>query len=146
MSATYAKRHDTSPEPVALHRVQYPRGQHRAGGPDGMTVRNCTTLDVDDVFRPSELTQNGERHHRERFVDLDPLDITQVPASASQHMLHRRYRADAEQSGFDCRNPVGGKTIRRGVARLTTSGAGHTLLLIRKSAEAALSANPEVRS
>jgi hypothetical protein len=61
-------------------------------------------------------------------------------------MLHRRYRADAEQSGFDCRNPVGDKTIRRGVARLTTSGAGHTLLLIRKSAEAALSANPEVRS
>src|SRR6266550_6970291 len=77
LAAADAQRDDAALEAVAPHRVNEARGEHRAGGADGMAVRDRAALDVDDVLGQPELAGDRDDDRREGLVDLDALDLAE---------------------------------------------------------------------
>ena len=66
-----------------------------------MAVRDRAAFDVDDLLVDAELARHRDRHDRERFVDLETLDVPQRPAGALERDLHRGNGAQAEHPGLD---------------------------------------------
>ena len=54
----------------------------RAGGADRVAERAGAAMDVDLVVRQAEVVHRRQRHHRERLVDLEQIDVGEVPAGA----------------------------------------------------------------
>jgi hypothetical protein len=54
--------HSAALEAMAPHGVNEARGEDGAGRADPMTMRDSTTLDIDDVLRQAELLRDCERH------------------------------------------------------------------------------------
>jgi hypothetical protein len=52
-----------------------------------MSAGDRPAFDVDNVFQPAWLAQNGEWHHGERFVDLDSWHPERVFLTV-QHSWH----------------------------------------------------------
>src|SRR6478609_7174140 len=92
LAAADAQRDDAALEAVAPHRVNEARREHRAGGADGMAVRDRAALDVDDVLGQPELAGDSDDDRREGLVDLDALDLAERPAGARERLAHRRDR------------------------------------------------------
>jgi hypothetical protein len=59
--------------------------------------------------------RDGERHSREGLVDLDALDIGELPAAALQRLADGRDRAETEYAGFDRRRSRSDRPTRRTV-------------------------------
>src|SRR5262245_59445058 len=106
LPAADAKRHAAPLQAVALHGMQQPRSEHRAGRADGVAMRDRSAFDVDQILRELELAQASEWNRGERLVDLDSLNVGYLPARALQGKPHRGYRPDAEHPGFDRRDAV----------------------------------------
>ena len=45
-----------------------------------MTLRARAAEDVDPVVGEAEFAHRNHRHHRERFVDLEQVDVIRLPA------------------------------------------------------------------
>src|SRR5262249_31340205 len=118
LPATDAQRDDATLEMIALHCVNEARGEHRAGRPDGMPVRDGTALDVDDVLRESEFASDRNDNRGERFFDPAAIDRAERPAGAIERLAHRWNRAEAEHSGLDRRDAIGNEARCRDEAAL----------------------------
>ncbi len=58
-------------------------------------------LDVHDVVGKAQIAGHRDGDDGEGFVDLDVLDVAQLPARARQRQAYRRDRTDAEHAGLD---------------------------------------------
>jgi len=110
---TDAKRDDAGADPIPPHGVQKPRREHRSGRADGVPVSDGTAVYIHDRFRQAELLHHGQRHRGERFVDLEPLDVAQVPPCAFQRLAHRGHRAESEETGIDGADAVRDQPCQR---------------------------------
>jgi hypothetical protein len=106
LAAADTQRHDPSTATAAPHGVQQTGRQDRTGSANGVPVCDRATFDVDHVFGEAEFAQAGERDRGERFIDLDSVDIAELPASTCQRLTDRGYGAQAEKSGLDGGNTV----------------------------------------
>ena len=111
---------------IAFHRMQQAGGEHRAGRPYRVTVRDCTTFDVDHVRIQAKVLRHRNRYCREGFIDLDALDICGFPAGAIKRLLHRRNRTQSKHARLDGANTVGDKARHRRQSLLVgPSAVGH---------------------
>src|SRR5450432_532350 len=78
-AATDAQRRDTAPEIFRLERMQQRNDQARAGGADGMAERTGAAVDIEFVSVNAEVALCRHRHHGERLVDLEQIDIADAP-------------------------------------------------------------------
>src|SRR5699024_7660526 len=100
LAAADAQCHDTTPDGVALHRMQQASRYVTSGRADCMPVREGAVLDVHDVRREAELAVNGYSNRGEGLVDLDTLHVVEVPALTLQRLTHRGHRPDTEHVGL----------------------------------------------
>ena len=108
LAAADAQRDDAALEAVALHRMQQPRGQHRAGGADRVAVRDGAALDVDDVLGEAELAACTASAIAAKASLISTRSTSPMrPAGALQRLAHRRHRAEAEQAGLDRADAIG---------------------------------------
>jgi hypothetical protein len=81
-------------------------------------------FDIDDVLRQAELPRHDDGDRRKGFVDLDPLDVTELPPGAVDCLAHRRDRSKAEHPRLHRRDAV------RDKARCRTEAAAFREILI----------------
>ena len=65
---------------AALQRVQQRRQHARAARADRVAERDGAAVDVHPCRIDAELVDHRDRLHRERFVDLEEVDVGQLPA------------------------------------------------------------------
>src|SRR3970040_1645087 len=88
LPAPDAQRHDPALQAVAPHGMQQARRQHGAGGANRVAVRDGAALDVHDVFAQAQLAQAGKRDRGEGLVDLDALDVADLPPGTLEGLPH----------------------------------------------------------
>jgi ISXO2-like transposase domain len=87
--------------------------EHGAGRPDRMAVRDRTAFDIHHVLGQTELTLDSDRDRSKGLVDLDPLDVADLPPGSLLRLADRWHRPDPEHAGLDRADPVGDQTRRR---------------------------------
>ena len=113
-------------DPVALHGMQEPRREHRARRADRVSVRDRAAFDVDDVLGQTEVLRDGEGYGSEGLVDLDALDVADLPAGPVERLPHRRYRTQSEHARLDGADAIGDQARHRLQAFLLGPGpVGH---------------------
>jgi hypothetical protein len=80
LAAADAEGHHSALNAVSAHGVQQPRGEHSSGCTDWVAVCDGAAFDVHDVFAEPKFTQDSERDRRERFIDLNTLDVRYLPS------------------------------------------------------------------
>ena len=70
-----------------LQRVEQRRQHARAAGADRVAERDGAAVDVHLRRIDAELAQDGHGLHRERFVQLEEIDVLQVPADLLRDLL-----------------------------------------------------------
>ena len=73
----------------------------RTGGADGMTERDRPAVDVEPIEVEAELPVTRQDLSRERFVELDQIDVVQAEAGLIQELSNRRDGSDAHDGGVD---------------------------------------------
>src|SRR5258708_39872650 len=66
-----------------------------------MTMCDRATLDIHDVGRQSQFSDDCERYSGEGLVDFDTLDVAVAPAGARQRLFDSGDRPEAEQTRLD---------------------------------------------
>src|SRR5580692_4577593 len=107
LAAADAHGDDPAPEAVATHRMDEAGCQHRTGCADRMPVGDRAAFDIDDVGRKPELTRDGDDDRGEGLVDLDALDIAELPPRSVERLTDGRDRPEAEHAGLDRGNAIG---------------------------------------
>ena len=77
------------------------RRQLRASGAKWVAERNGAAVDVDLLFRHSELAHHRDDLRRERLVELDEVDVLHGEAGLLEHLRHRLERTHAHDVGLD---------------------------------------------
>src|SRR5206468_12861798 len=78
--AAQAERRDTAFQVAALQRIDQ-RGEHAAAArSDRVAERDGAAVDVDAVAIDAELVEHRHRLDREGFVELEEVDVLQIPA------------------------------------------------------------------
>src|SRR5947207_1888933 len=72
------------------------QGDASAARADRVAERDGTPVDVDDVRREAELLDRDEADRRERFVDLDEVEVGRREAFLLQRGEQRRRRLDLQ--------------------------------------------------
>ena len=81
----------TIPRLIPSRRMEWKKGVKTAPvAPNWMTMRDRTTLNVDNVLRQAKVLRNGDRNRSESLVDLDALDICSLPTGAFEGLFHGR--------------------------------------------------------
>src|SRR5271168_5490192 len=104
LAAADAERHDTAPQAVTTHGMNQSGCEDRAGRADRMAMRDRTAVDVDDVLGQAEFAHDSDDDCGERLVDLDPLDITELPARSVKRLTDGRNRSEAKHPRLDGRD------------------------------------------
>ena len=89
------------------------RCQHRPGGANRVTMGDSAAFDIDDVQGKTEFARHGERNRCEGFVDLDTVQMGQLPACTFQRLMNGGHWAEAEHARFDRAQPIGYQTGHR---------------------------------
>ena len=89
VAAAEAQRRDAAPRVPALHRVEQRRQDPRAARADWMAERDRAAVDVDPRRVDAQLAHDGDRLHREGLVDLEQIDVGQLPADLRGDLPHR---------------------------------------------------------
>jgi hypothetical protein len=76
----------------------------------------------------AEFAHDSERDGGEGLVDLDALDVADLPAGALERLAHRRHRADAEHAGLDRADAVGDEARHRLQAVLLAQPRSATII------------------
>ena len=98
------------PQATLAQRLDQGHQDARAGGTDGVAQGTGTTVHVQPLRVQPQGILGSQRHHGEGFVDLEEVDITQLPVDALEQ------RADGADGG-------GGKVARRpGMGGVSTDG------------------------
>ena len=71
-----------------------------------MAMRDRSAFDVDHVLGQAEFIHHRHRDGGEGLVDLDPLDVGDLPPGPFQRLADRGHGAKAEQAGLDARDAV----------------------------------------
>src|SRR5687767_11087312 len=104
-------------QPIAaaapLHLVHERRRQLCARTPERMAQRNRAAVDVQLVRIDRQLLQTRQHLRRERFVQLDQIDLVERQAGDLQRFPDCRDRTDAEQLRRDACRRVGDKPRQR---------------------------------
>src|SRR5262245_13273479 len=80
VAAAEAQRRDAASEVAALQRIEQ-RGEHAAAArSDGVAERDGAAVDVHLLLVDSKLVQDRDRLDRERFVELEEIDVGEIPA------------------------------------------------------------------
>ena len=66
-----------------------------------MAERDRAAVHVQAIRIDRQLAQAGEHLRRERFVQLDEIDLIERQPGLLQDLLHGRHRPDAELLGLD---------------------------------------------
>src|SRR5215472_8789986 len=93
LAAADAQRDETALETIAPHRVNEFCREHRTGRANRVTVGDRTAVHVNNVVRQSEFARNDNGDGGEGFIDLNPLDRANVPASALERLFDRGNRS-----------------------------------------------------
>jgi hypothetical protein len=112
-AAADAERGDAAFQIMRFERVQQRDDQAGAGGADGMAERAGAAIDVEFLAGNSEIALCRHRHHRERLVDLEQVDIADAPADLVEQLADRRDRRGGEPLRFLA---VGGVALDLGQA------------------------------
>ncbi|GEM_PF-114405 len=80
--------------------VQQRGGDPGAGAAERVTDGDRATVDVDQFAVAAELIDDRDRLRRERLIDLEQLQIADLPARPGKRPGHRRDRADAHVVGM----------------------------------------------
>src|SRR6266481_6010782 len=74
--------------------------QAGAGGADRVPERAGAAVDVQLLAGDAEIALRRHRHHRERLVDLEQVDIADAPADLVEQLANRRNRRGREPLRF----------------------------------------------
>src|SRR5215212_3407198 len=85
---------------AAAQLVENRQQEARAGGAERMAERDRAAVDVQLLLVDVELFRDREDLSRERFVDLDEVDVVELHPRALERELRRRGRADAHELGI----------------------------------------------
>jgi hypothetical protein len=99
-AAADAERGDAALEVLRLERMQQRDNQPSAGGADRMAERAGAAIDVELFPGNAEIALRRHRHHSEGFVDLEQVDVTDVPADLVEQFSYRRDRRGGELLRF----------------------------------------------
>jgi hypothetical protein len=71
-----------------------------------MADRDSSSIRVDAcrIVRDAELSQHSECLRRERFIELDHIDVAEGQSSALEDNAGRRHWADSHDAGRNARN------------------------------------------
>ena len=97
---------------ASLHRIEQRRQDPRAAGADRVAERDRAAVHVDARRIDPELAHHRDRLDREGFVDLEEVDVVQVPTDFRRDLPH----------GFDRRHH---DQLRRQPARRLSDDARH---------------------
>src|ERR1700719_662506 len=89
LAAADAQSHDAALETVAVHRVDEAGRQHGARRSHRIAMRNRASFDIDYILRQTELARHDDRDRRKRLVDLDAIDVGELPPGAVERLAHR---------------------------------------------------------
>jgi hypothetical protein len=89
-TATDAKGCNAAFEVLRLQRMQQRHDQACAGGANGMTERAGAAIDVQPLPGDAEILLRRHCHHGKGFVDLEQIDIADVPANLVQQLANGR--------------------------------------------------------
>src|SRR5687767_7876605 len=111
--------------------VEQRGGELRARAAEGMAERDRAAVHVDLVVRDAELALAINGLARERFVDLEKIDVFDLHSILREQLLDRRIRTDAHDRGIDADRDVGAeiaealqpKRLRGGFAHYERSGS-----------------------
>ena len=107
LSATDAQRDNSTLNTVALHRMQKSRREYCSGRTNRMTMRNGTTLDVDNILRQTKVLGDRNGDSGECLIDFDALYICSFPASTFECLFNRGDRTQSEHPRFDGSHTIG---------------------------------------
>src|SRR5271168_2713476 len=107
LPASNTHSHHAALETVPGHGMKQARGQHRSGGANRVTVSDSAAFDIHDVLGKTEFARHGERDRCEGFVDLDTVQMRQLPACTFQRLMNGGHRAQAEHAGIDGAQSIG---------------------------------------
>src|SRR6185369_9193700 len=96
-----AKRRDSSLRLPAAHLMQHRHHDAAPRRPERMSQRDRSAVDVELGVVEPKLALTGERLRGERLVDLDEIEIGDLPAGATEGLLDRGDRTDAHIARLD---------------------------------------------
>ena len=105
-----------------LHLVEQRRRQLRAGAAERMAERDRAAVHVQPLRIDRQLLQAREHLRRERFVQLDEIDLIERQSRELQHLPDRRDRTDAEQLRLDAGRRERDEPRQRRQAALARAG------------------------
>src|SRR5215472_15738913 len=79
-AAADAERRDPALCILRFKRMQQGHDQSRTGGPDGVTERAGAAIDVQPVAGNPEVALCRHRDHRKGLIDLEQIDVANLPA------------------------------------------------------------------
>ena len=85
--------------PARFQRMQQRHDHARAGGADRVAERAGAAIDVELSRGMPRSFVRRHRHHRERLVDLEQVDIADAPAGLVEQLADRRDRGGGEPCG-----------------------------------------------
>src|SRR5690349_4088120 len=88
LAAADAERRNAALEVLRLQRMQQRHDQPRAGCPNGVAERAGATIDVELVARNPEILLRSHRDHGEGLVDLEEIDIADLPADLVEQLAN----------------------------------------------------------
>src|SRR5690606_7918483 len=74
---------------VSLQRRQQAHDNARARGPYGVAQRTCASVYVYLFMWQTEIVHRCHRNHRESFVDLEEINVFEVPSDAFGQSTYR---------------------------------------------------------
>src|SRR3974390_332843 len=93
LAAADAQRDQAALETVTPHRVNEFCREHRARRANRVAVGDRTALDIHNVIGQSEFARDHNGDGGKGFIDLNPLDGSDIPASALQRLFDRGNRS-----------------------------------------------------
>ena len=88
MTSPDAQCHDAALDAVALHRMKEASSQHGARRTDRMTVCDGAAFDVHNIFGEAEFACYRDSDRGEGLVDLDALNVGDLPPGAGERLAH----------------------------------------------------------
>src|SRR3954451_2528097 len=89
VAAAEAERGNPSLEIAPLQRVQQRRQHTRATRPDRVPERDSPAIDVHSCGVDAEFAEYRDHLHRECFVDLEEIDVLEIPSGLDGDFSHR---------------------------------------------------------
>src|SRR5688500_4086306 len=86
VASAKAQTRDSALQTSLLQRIEQCRQDARAAGADRMPERHCSSVDVHLARIDSQLTKDSDQLHRERFVNLEQVNVLELPADLLRHL------------------------------------------------------------